>query len=301
MSDPYIKEAASLMDQAKGALSSGATQIKGMAENVDLQKLMPYLLAGGAGAVGGAALSGKRKERSGETRGQYLTRILRNAVATGALAGVGSYAAAEGFKKTVGKVDLENPVTGKEGDQGPLAEGARGALFGAPAAVISGAGVLGATNGMKSIGGVGDVDDAKKLLMGGLANARDAKAPTGLNPVEMDAWNQRDALLQSNPDIDRVRNMSTQNPEDFRRLLGGDASLIHEARRLGLNTHDPEVISKFMGTKLKGVAHKLHTAGKYPSLVIGRTGARRAGRGILGGIASLIPAVLGSVLTDRPE
>jgi hypothetical protein len=290
------------MEQAKGALASGASQIKGMTENVDLQKLMPYLLAGGAGAVGGAALTGKRKERAGETRGQYLTRILRNAVATGAFAGVGSYAAAAGLKKTIGKVDLERPITGKTNDQGPAAAALRGTLFGAPAAIASGGAVLAGTAGLGGLkGALGDTDEAKKLLMGGLANARDAKMPSGLATVEKDNWIRRNELLNKGLDYDRVQALAKGSPDQLQLLLGGDKTLIQQARRLGFNTHDPEAVSNFMGKQLKGVAHKAHTAGELPSLLLGRTGLRRAGRGAVLAGGALIPAVIGSLLTERPE
>jgi hypothetical protein len=278
MSDPHIKEAAALMEQAKGALASGASQLKGATENVDLQKLMPYLLAGGAGAVGGAALSGKRKERSGETRGQYLTRILRNAVAAGALTGAGTYAAAEGFKKTVGKVDLEHPITGKEGDQGPLAEVTRGTLFGAPAAIGAGALGLGLTVGRPGIGsGINDkaLADAGDKLTAGLK----AKFKNGLPPGIVD------------PGMDDLKALQAQarrDPAALRAAVGKDADLLHEAARLGINLHP------------KGLARNVQTAAHYPSLLMGRTPLRRVGRGALGLGAALIPAIAGSLLSDRP-
>lgn len=274
MTDSYIKEAASLMDQAKGALSSGADQIKGMTGNVDMQKLLPYLLAGGAGAIGGAALSGKRKERSGETRGQYLTRILRNAVAAGALTGVGSYAAAEGFKKTVGKVDLEHPVTGKDGDQGPLSAGVRGALFGAPAAIASGAGLLAATVGRP---GVGSGVNAKSLTDAGEKLTAGLKAKFGnAVPAGMD-------------DIKALQAQARRDPSALRAAIGKDPDLLHEAARLGINLHP------------KGMARNIQTAGHIPSLIMGRTLGRRTGRAGILAAGALLPSVVGSILTDRPE
>lgn len=273
MSDPYIKEASALMEQAKGALASGADQAKSMAGNVDVQKLMPYLLAGGAGAVGGAALSGRRKARAGETRGQYLTRILRNAVTAGALTGVGSYAAGEGFKKTVGKVDLENPITGTEGDQGPVAAGTRQALFGAPAAVIAGGIGLGATVGRPGIGsGINSkaLSDAGDKLTAGLKAKFGDQLPAGMD------------------DLKALQAQARRDPSALRAAIGKDADLLHEAARLGINLHP------------KGLARNAQTAAHIPSLLMGRTKWRRTGRSALGLGAALLPAIAGSLITDRP-
>ena len=283
MSDPYIKEASALMEQAKGALASGADQAKSMAGNVDVQKLMPYLLAGGAGAVGGAALSGRRKARAGETRGQYLTRILRNAVTAGALTGVGSYAAGEGFKKTVGKVDLENPITGTEGDQGPLAASGRKALFGLPAAVIAGGVGLGATVGGKRLGANPNLAEAGDNLMAGLKIRGLGQLPPGIS------------------DVASVKMLAKQVPAGLQSILAGDPSLTHEAKRLGINIHDPAEVTRIFGKELTGVRHKIHEAARIPSNLMGRTTGRRIGRGALGLGAALIPAIAGSILTDRPE
>jgi hypothetical protein len=260
------------MEQAKGALASGASQAKSMAGNVDVQKLMPYLLAGGAGAVGGVALSGRRKARQGETRGQYLTRILRNAVITGALTGAGSYAAGEGLKKTFGKVDLENPITGTESDQGPLAATGRKALFGLPAAVISGGVGLTATVGGKRLGANPNLGEAEKILMSGLKRKHGANLPADITDVEV------------------LKYMAKSEPDALRNLLKGDKALIHEAKRLGLNTH-----------ALGSIARKAHEVARIPSNLMGRTNGRRIGRSAIGLGAAFVPALAGAILSNRPE
>lgn len=293
MSDPYIKEAAALMDQAKDALSGGADKVKGMTENVDVQKLLPYLLAGGAGAVGGAALSGRRKERAGETRGQYLTRILRNAVAAAALTGAGSYAATKGFQKTLGKVDLEHPITGTADDQGPAAAAGRRFAFGYPAAGIAGTAGLVATAGGKFIGANPNAADAGEELLEAL------KRKTGGLPTGADS-------------VKGLKGLSKTDPASFQYLLGelkdADGKVVTEskelrqlAQRAGFNTHDPAAVTKVFGKELTGVRSKLHTAGKLPSALLGRSPLRRAGRAGIFGVSALIPAVVGSILSNRPE
>ena len=325
MSDLYIKEASALMDQAKDALSSGATQVKGMAENVDIHKLLPYLLAGGAGAVGGAALSGRRKERQGETRGQYLTRILRNAVTAGALTGVGSYAVGEGLKKTVGKIDLENPITGTAEDQGPLAAGARRHLFSPLAAVGAGALGLGLTAGGKKIGATSLQSEGKLLdmlkqthggqLPGGVSGLGDLVAKKKTDPTAYSA------LLSGAADP-RYEDLKGGGKKMVFPGRASDPNVASEIRRLaaasGLNVHDAQQVSElprplrkllgpanvakiFGGKGPKGVRSAMHELGRPPSALLGRTTGRRLGRGAIGLGASIIPAVIGSILTDRPE
>ena len=53
--------------------------------------LAPYLISGGAGAVLGGLMTGRRRKRQGEGRLGHLGRVLRNALLAGGLAGGGHY------------------------------------------------------------------------------------------------------------------------------------------------------------------------------------------------------------------
>lgn len=296
MSDHYIKEAAALLDQAKGALSAGADKAKEMAGDPDVQKLLPYLLAGGAGAVGGAALSGRRKKRSGETRGQYLTRILRNALVAGGLAGGGSYLATKGFQKTLGSADLENPLTGKEGDQGPVASFYRSSIFSYPLAALAGGGTLVATRNNKLIGA--NPDQGNKLLTT-LKQTHGGQLPEGIASLaDLEAKQKTDPSVIS-------KWLSGAAEKRYKDLKGGgrklvfsgraaDPAIAAELRRLaaeaGINVHTP-------GT----ARHTAHELANPLSKILGRTTGRRVGRGALGLGAALIPTLIGSLTTNAPE
>lgn len=321
--DTYIKEAASLMEQAKGAISAGADKISGLSSDPEIQKLLPYLLAGGAGALGGGFLSGRRKTRSGETRGQYLTRILRNAVLAGGLAGGGSYLAHQGFKKTLGSVDLENPVTGREGDQGPVGAGLRNILFHPLTAATSGLAVLGGTAGMKGIGAnpnaashADSVLSNLKLRLGGKlpAGITDKKSLEALAIADPAAFKQ---LMAGNIPA----GMGDSSAFVGNKIPGGvaDHSILgtpadgkyikHHASAAGINVHDPKAtyeLPKLLQKLLRRQSvtdprHAVHKAMDYPSRLIGRSAARRIGRGGLGIAAALIPAVAGAITTDEPS
>ena len=289
MSDQYIKEAASLLEQAKGALSAGAGKAKELAGNPDVQKLLPYLLAGGAGAVGGAALGGRRRQRTGETRGQYLTRILRNAVVAGGLVGGGSYLAGEGFKNTLGSVDLERPMTGGKDDQNPIGSTGKEIAFSPATAALAGAGVLGATVNRPLIGANPGLADAESKLLAGLKKLHGGKLPQGADSK---------AALEFTAKTDNAA---------LQKLLGDATTpegqaLRMEAKKLGLNVHDASKTINIPGiNKTISPKHLAHEVAAPFSKIMGRTAGRRIGRAGVGVAGALIPAILGSILTSKSE
>lgn len=306
--DAYIKEAAALMEQAKGALAAGSDRIKGLSADPEIQKLLPYLLAGGAGALGAGFLSGRRRTRSGETRGQYLTRILRNAALAGGLAGGGSYLAHQGFKKTLGSVDLENPITGREGDQGPVGAGYRDILFNPLTAAGAGLGTLGATAGRKMIGANPNDAAHADALFASMELRNGGKLPKGITNLK-----SLEALAISNPDA--FKSLMAGNipalADESSSLLGSPADgkfMRSHAAAAGLNPHDPnaahvlpKLLQKITGREsVSGVRHKLYEGMRLPSRLLGRSAKRRAGRGALGIGAALIPAIAGAITTDQP-
>jgi hypothetical protein len=283
MSDQYIKEASALLEQAKGALSGGAGKVQELAGNPDVQKLLPYLLAGGAGAVGGAALSGHRRKRTGETRGQYLTRILRNAVVAGGLVGGGSYLAGEGFKKTLGSVDLEHPMTGGKDDANPIGEAGKETLFGYPTAAAAGAGTLFATRNRPLIGATPDLADAEKVLMAGIEKKH------GQLPVDA-------------KDLAALKNLSGNDNARLRDVIGDAPKMRDLAVKLGLNMHDASKTIKIPGlNKTIAAKHMAHDLVAPLSKIVGRTWPRRIGRAGVGAAGALIPAAIGAILTSKSE
>ena len=287
-----------------------------MASGVDLHKLMPYLLAGGAGAAAGGIMSGGRKVRSGETRGQYLTRVLRNAAVTGALAGGGSYAAGEGFKKTLGSVDMENPMTGTPGDQGPLASGLRHALFSPLTAAATGIGALGLTMHGKTIGANPNAEVAGKSLLASLKDTHGGKMPEGIsNIADIEARLTRSpqemlSKLRGDAPVPDGAPISDAIGQPSIRLSSPElaAKMTNQAKAVGLNLHDPTAVTelpkflqKILGREsVSGVGHTAAEMARIPSMLIGRTTGRRIGRGALGLGAALLPAIAGSIATNAP-
>lgn len=273
-----MEQAKGVLSQAGGAIQEGAGKVGDAAsagleqaragiDSPQLKKLLPYLLAGGAGAAAGGIMSGRRKKRSGETRGQYLTRVLRNAAVTGGLVGGGSYLAAEGFKKTIGAADLENPLTGKDGDQGPLASGLRDVAFHPATAAAAGLGTLGATINSKTLGA------------NPLAGERETQMLADLKGRGVKGVASKADLV----------GLGRKDPAAFKAALGTDPSTLRDARSAGVNIHAP-------GT----LAHTTTSLAKPISNLMGRTTGRRIGRGALGAGAALLPALLGALTTDAP-
>jgi hypothetical protein len=289
MSDQYIKEASALLEQAKGALSGGAGKVQELAGNPDVQKLLPYLLAGGAGAVGGAALSGQRRKRTGETRGQYLTRILRNAAVAGGLVGGGSYLAGEGFKKTLGSVDLEHPMTGGKDDQNPIGSTGKEIAFSPVMAALSGATTLGVTANRPIIGANPGLADAESKLLAGLKKLHGGSLPQGADSK---------SALEFTAKTDNAA---------LQKLLGDAATpegkaLRLEAKKLGLNVHDASKTINIPGlNRAVSPRHLAHEVAAPFSKVMGRTAGRRIGRAGVGAAGALIPAIIGAILTSKSE
>lgn len=297
MVEPHIKEAAALLKQAQQDIAAGAGKLQAVLENPEVHKLIPYLLAGGAGAVGGAALSGTRRKRSGETRGEYLARILRNAVIAGGLVGGGAYLAGEGFKKTLGSVDLERPVSGNGED--PASSLARHLAFHPLIAAGTGTAAIGSA---ALSGNDKAVNASKSELMKTLSARFGGSLPTDLK------------------DAEDLKVISKLDPKRFQRLLSGEAvqklndrsvfinfgdrAAEKELRRLaalsGINPHDASHTVNVMGKSFapRRVAYEL---AEPLRAFFGRTAKQRIGRGAMGLMAAAVPAILGATLTNKPQ
>ena len=132
-------------------INKGLEQLKGTLESEQFKKILPYILIGGAGAAGGAALTGGRRNKKGESRLGYMGRVLRNALVTGGLA-----AGAAGLAR-YGADKLSNPAASTDGKQAPgfdnpTDQALRSSLFSPAAAVASGGLGLGLTHKIPVIG-----------------------------------------------------------------------------------------------------------------------------------------------------
>lgn len=132
------------------SLNNGFDKLKETFQSDQFKKILPYLIAGGAGATAGAYATGKRKSRQKESRLGYLGRVLRNALTTGGLA-----AGAVGLAR-YGADKLKSPETinGMQpaGVENPTDQALRAALFSPVSALGAGATGLLATSKLPIIG-----------------------------------------------------------------------------------------------------------------------------------------------------
>ncbi len=220
------------------ATSNAGQKLSEFMSSPQAKKLLPYLLSGGAGAVAGGVLTGKRRKREGEGRLAHLGRVLGNAAITGGLAAGGHALINKGLDNTVGAVDEKNALTGSAANQGPLSSTAKDIAFSPLTAGAAGVGALAATHKGDMLGaglsGKKDALDALVKRVGGSSNAT----------------------------------FKTNSPLENRTALGGNKDLHRLADRAGLITEDG----------LKGALQKLtrkgplSTFGRTPGRAIGRAG-----------------------------
>lgn len=161
--------------------------LKDTLQSEQFKKIMPYLLAGGAGAVGSTLMTGGRRGfgKRKESRMGYLGRVLRNALVTGGIAAGGTALARYGADKLSNKTTTNGlQATGMDN---PTDQVLRSSLFSPAAATGAGIAGLAATHKMPWIGSdANDVKNMRELFVAHL-NAPGAKknAPGAKNPVSL--------------------------------------------------------------------------------------------------------------------
>lgn len=238
-----------------------------------MQKALPHILVGGAGALAGGVASAKRNRK--ETRTQHLGRVLRNALIAGGLSAGGSYAIGKGLEKTVGNVDKKNPGTGGRDNEGPLSSTLRGLAFSPATAALSGAAGLTLTHDMKGAIGAGNQDRADAL-------ARFA-AETKVDPTLLKE-------VKTSDDVAALvaKGSKSLSPEELDKLRRA-AGLTSSARPGGT------VPAGLFRTVLSNATRK------GPLSTFGQTTRRRVGRSGLGLVAASVPALAGALLTSDGE
>ena len=237
--------------------------------DIDINKIAPYLLAGGVGAAAGALTTGKRRKKKGEGRLSHLGRVLGNALMAGGLAGGGAALLHKGYKSTTGAADDVAKAT--EPNEGPLESTVRGVAFSPLTAVGAGAAGLGLTRDNKTFGAGGD-DAAKHLKALAIKlGLKETDLQGGISAADVNAKIQSTAdpskIGKTFADLERNRRMAN--------VAGGSTKLHQIASRVSRNS---------------------------PLSTFGPTWGRRAGRGVLGLTAAALPAIIGSFATkDRPD
>lgn len=244
------------------SLSNIPGQLQELMQSEDFKKVLPYLLAGGAGAAAGGLLTSKRRERAGESRSSHLARVLGNALAAGGLAAGGTALVREGLAKTLGNVDATGPITGSTAaNEGPLASMTRGALFSPATAAGAGALGLGLTHSFPRIGANVGREDALKTVANALTGG-DKAALEHLSP---------EAIAKA------VKNKT---------IRGANANALR--RTAGL------VAGETLSEKLlSALAHK------SPLSTFGHNWAARGRRIPLALAAAAVPAAVGAFVTDK--
>lgn len=252
-------------------------------QSQELKDAVPYLLAGGAGAVAGGAATSRRRD---ESRAAYTARVLRNALLAGGMAAGGTYAVGKGLQKTVGSVDKDNPLSGKADNEGPGASLLKGIAFHPATATLAGAVGLGATSG------------AKGLLGNDKARTESAlKALSGLT-------GQSEAALQElSPD--RIRDLTTA--PNTANLSAGEVNKLRQSAGLGssynrsggVGGHIDRAAGK-LGDLTRGVLSKgnLSKFTREFGKTFGNTAPTRLRRGGIGAVSALLPALVGAALTS---
>ena len=269
-----ISKSASLKEQATNYLQSE-----------EFKKLIPYLMSGGAGALAGGVLTGRRREERGEGRMGYLGRILRNALITGGLAGGAHYMLGQGAEKTVGNLqDSSKALTGTPGDEGPAATAAKNILFSPVTAAAAGAGALALTHD-NAVMGAGNKDDFRKRLSKELGGSRDAAWLRTATPKEL-----ADAVAKLKDPT------AIESAERLRRAAGLASSRIEPGGHgIGNLLQAIPGVSDEAAAATKGA---LSTIGRKGLGTFGQNWPRRTGRGALALTAASIPAIIGSLITS---
>lgn len=133
-------------------MTNALDSLKDTLQSEQFKKILPYLMLGGAGAAGGAYMTGSRRRnrKNPESRLGYLGRILKNSLVAGGLtAGVAGLA-----RYGMDKLDKQTTEDGKQlaGMDNPTDQALRNALFSPVTALGAGTAGLIATHKMPAIG-----------------------------------------------------------------------------------------------------------------------------------------------------
>jgi hypothetical protein len=252
-------------------------KISQITNSEEFKKYLPAIIAGTAGAGAGAFMTGGRDKEKNESRVGHLGRVLRNALISGGLAAGGTAAISKGLENTFGSMDPKNPITGSEGNEGPLSSNIKGLLFSPGTAAASGATALGLTSGLKGIGS-GEADKALQR--------QDLLGKLGVNEAEMARAARSPKAIQDLIDAQTHNKVFQGAP--FK--LGIDAAKAKELqairRAAGLAAGETELARALSYIGRKGLA------------TFGATPERNLVRGGLALTAAAIPAIIGATVTD---
>lgn len=295
--------------------------LENIGENLpeDLKKALPYLLIGGGGAALGGLATGARHKREHETGLGYATRLAKNMALAGLLAGGGSYALSKGVDSVNKSIDYESPRTGSDPELSPTSAAVRGVAFSPFTAGLAGGSALGLT--MPNIS-AGRNDAARSLF-------KDVDKKTQVSALDQAEFNNLKRLIGLGDPLKeqkfnkRILDAATKVKDGVREEIPGMRSFLsHKAglptASIGREIGEPGWLEWAHGRlpesmrsleMQKGLAGADEKIGRLiaggerlyrPTLgrILGQSKRQIAGRGALGIGAALLPALIGSLITD---
>lgn len=290
------------------------------ADDGQLQKILPYLISGGAGAALGGVMSGKRRKKNGEGRLGYLGRVLKNALVGGGLAAGGHALIGEGVKR-IGGGAKDLPVGT---DDGPMETGLRSALTHPITAVGAGLAGLGLTRG-------GDKEVRKDALKSFTTHAEEGgkgslpvkgRTPKAIaklvfnseDVVEANRQRRLAGLPSSGPDSSKIKKI-----QELTNLLRVNNPSLRAGDLLRMSTSEISTLVRALTPENAAKARDLDAAlgmrsgGMHPSklrgaaswvrrvpmgALMGQSHGRLFGRTLLGTIAAGIPTGIAALTTS---
>jgi hypothetical protein len=256
---------------------STSDKIGDVLQSDDMKKLLPWLLAGGAGAIAGGAMTARRKRRGRpdeEGRLSYLARVLGNAALTGGLVVGGGKALQYGAQRLA---DSAPAPEGQEPMKSPLSS-TIGEVASNP--LVAGATGVGGLLGFNKTLGSSHLKDMAKAKAAIESNLRGSTVDS-LNELSKSDFDK--AVQLSNKatklNYDPMANKATAQLAGLRPLdsIQGTGK-VADARRL---------LAKLMSS----------SGGR----ALGSTGAARGVRGGVLGLSALAPSLLYNYFASQPQ
>ena len=258
-------------------ISDAGSKIGDVLQSEDVKKLLPWLLAGGAGAIAGGAMTSARKRKGRpdeEGRLKYLARVLGNAALAGGLVVGGGKALQYGAQRLA---DAAPAPEGAEPLKSPLSATIGGLASNPLTAGVTGAGGLIGFN--KIFSGHGkDMAKAQAAIESNLGGGRSIDALNILPKAEFDEavrMANESTKIKFDPMADkRLAQLAGLRPLDAIQGTGKVA----DTRRF---------LARFMNS----------SAGR----ALGSTGTARGIRGGVIGLSALAPSLLYNYFASQPQ
>lgn len=172
-------------------MTNALDSLKDTLQSEQFKKILPYLLIGGAGAAGGAYMTGSRRSNRNnpESRLGYLGRVLKNSLVAGGLTAGAAGLARYGMDK----LDKQTTADGKQlsGMDNPTDAALRSALFSPVTALGAGTAGLLATHKIPVIGANTAARDAARDQIVKVLGLNDRHELLRLKPTDLSSQLQK--------------------------------------------------------------------------------------------------------------